>query len=240
MRTFLYLIVLFFALSPALSASGTENYGSKANAVSSKHGNAAKEHKKPLSAEEVLSRLEAWDNKLSSLDISFTQEVWFKEADLRQTVAGNMQYMKPNFLRIEHTAPNRQVITTDKKAIMIYKPDDRQAISATWDGWVKTQNQSFYGVLDFGNYSSLSKNNDYKVSGGEDGKPYIIVFTPKNGTKYELKITLSHKDFFPREAALTVGSAVTTTVIKKADKNVKLDNEIFKQNIPAKTDIINF
>lgn len=234
MRALAYFLVLYFAFSvPAFSAAAKDSPSKEIKAAAS-----CPEQKK-LSAKEVLAKLEAWDSKLNSLDISFTQEVWFKEADLKQTVEGNMQYLKPNMLRVEHTAPNKQIITTDKKLITIYKPDDRQAINATWDGWVRTQNQSFYGVLDFGNYSSLSKKNDYKVSGG-GCEPYIITFTPKEGTKYSLEITLSQKDYFPSKAALTVGSAVTTTVIKKSSKNTTLDKAIFVQNLPAKTDIINF
>lgn len=234
MRAFAYFLVLYFAFSlPAFSAPAKDSSSKEIKPAATCSG------KKKLSAKEVLAKLEGWDNKLDSLDIDFTQEVWFKEADLKQTVEGNMQYLKPNLLRVEHTAPNKQIITTDKKDIMIYKPEDKQAINATWDGWVRTQNQSFYGVLDFGNYSSLSRNNDYKVSGG-GCDPYIITFTPKEGTKYSLEITLSQKDYFPSKAALTVGSAVTTTVIKKTDKNMKLDKAIFKQNLPAKTDIINF
>lgn len=241
MKSLTYFLFLCLVFSPAANAAGSKADSSKAQpAVSSSQKKEAKKEQKKLSPAEVLSKLEAWDNKLNSLDIVFTQEVWFKEADLKQTVEGNMQYLKPNFLRIEHTVPNKQIITTDKKAIMIYKPDDKQAINATWDGWVKTKNQSFYGVLDFGNYSSLAKNNKYEVSGGENGIPYVISFTPKEGTQYELKITLSPKDYFPSEAALTVGSAVTTTVLKKTEKNIKIDKAIFTQELPAKTDIINF
>ena len=241
MKAIAYLLILFFSFSPALNAAGTDSSAKKADsAVSSSSKKEAKKEQKKLSPAEVLAKLEAWDSNLNSLDAQFTQEVWFKEADLKQIVEGNMQYLKPNFLRIEHIAPNKQIITTDKKAITIYKPDDKQAINATWDGWVKTQNQSFYGVLDFGNYSSLAKNNKYEVSGGENGIPYVISFTPKEGTQYELKITLSPKDYFPSEAALTVGSAVTTTVLKKTEKNIKIDKAIFTQELPAKTDIINF
>lgn len=241
MRALTIFLVFTFAFCPFLNAAGTKDSSTKKQVAASEtqKKEAVKEQKK-LSPAEVLARLEAWDNKLNSLDITFTQEVWFKEADLKQTVEGTMQYLKPNMLRIEHKSPNRQIITTDKKAITIYKPDDRQAINATWDGWVKTQNQSFYGVLDFGNYSSLAKNNKYEVSGGENGQPYIIRFTPKEGTRYELEITLGVRDFFPTKAALTVGSAVTTTVLTKTSKNIKLDSEIFNQKLPEKTDIINF
>lgn len=193
-----------------------------------------------LSAEQVLSKLEAWDKKLDSLDIKFIQTVFFKEADIKQSIEGSMQYLKPNFLRLEHTAPAKQIVTTDKKDILIYKPADRQAIRATWDGWVKTQNQTFYGILDFGNYSSLSKNNNVSLEGGEKGKPYVLIFTPKEGTAYKLALTLSEKDFFPAEAELSVGSAVTSTKLTKVRKNITIDKEIFEQKLPEKTEIINF
>jgi len=193
-----------------------------------------------LTAEYVLSELEAWDRKLESLDVKFLQTVFFKEADIKQSIEGTMQYIKPDLLRIEHISPAKQIVTTDKKDILIYKPEDRQAIKATWDGWVKTQNQAFYGILDFGNYSSLSKNNNVSLEGGEKGKPYVLVFTPKEGTAYRLALTLSGKDFFPAEAELSVGSAVTSTKLIKVRKNITLDRELFEQKLPEKTEIINF
>lgn len=198
-----------------------------------------KSEQKNLSSADIISKLQAWDEKLNTISMDFTQEVYFKEADLRQEVSGSMQYAKPNHLRIEHIKPSKQIIVTDKQQITIYKPEDKQVINASWDGWLKTQSQSFYGVLDFGNYSTLTNNNNTQVSGGEDGKPYIITLTPKHGTKYILKLTLSSKDFFPTEAALEVGSAVTTTKIIKAVKNAAIDEAIFKLDIPAKTEIIN-
>ena len=163
-----------------------------------------------------------------------------KKADKSEKSGQEQKLIKPDLLRIEHISPAKQIVTTDKKDILIYKPDDRQAIKATWDGWVKTQNQAFYGILDFGNYSSLSKNNNVSLEGGEKGKPYVLVFTPKEGTAYRLALTLSGKDFFPAEAELSVGSAVTSTKLIKVRKNITLDRELFGQKLPEKTEIINF
>ena len=199
-----------------------------------------KKTEKKLSANDVLTKLEAWDDRLKTLDADFTQEVWFKDMDIKQKVEGNLKYMKPNLLRLEHILPASQVITTDKKDILIYKPKDKQAIMATWDGWVKTQNQSFYGVLDFGNYSSLAKNNEVSLSGGAGGMPYKLTFTPKKGTSYKLTLTLASDDFFPSEAELEVGSAITSTKLLSVKKNISLDKKVFKQNLPEKTEIINF
>ena len=70
--------------------------------------------------------------------------------------------------------------------------------------------------------------------------PYKLTFTPKKGTSYKLTLTLASDDFFPSEAELEVGSAITSTKLLSVKKNISLDKKVFKQNLPEKTEIINF
>ncbi len=117
-------------------------------------------------AKRTLANLEAWDAKLETLKADFTQEINFKEAGLRQSVEGTLQYSKPNLLRIEHTKPAAQLVVTDKTDIWIYKPADKQVVRTTWDAWRRTQDQNFSGILDFGNYSTLAAKNNAAVPEG--------------------------------------------------------------------------
>lgn len=197
---------------------------------------------KPASdpALEILEKLKAWDDRLETLQADFTQEVNFKEAGLKQNIEGTLRYAKPNLLRIEHVKPSRQVVVTDKADIWIYKPEDKQAVRTSWDAWRRTQDQNFSGILDFGNYSALAAKNFTAVSGGKDGRPFKITFTPRSGAAYSLTLTLDPADYFPSEAELTVDSTVITTRLLAPKKNGPLDKELFKFSPPKGVEVLKF
>ena len=188
----------------------------------------------------ILERLKAWDAKLETLKADFTQEVNFKEAGLKQSIEGTLRYVKPNLLRIEHLKPARQVVVTDKTDIWIYKPEDKQAVRTSWDAWRRTQDQNFSGILDFGNYSALTVRNEAIVSGGTDGEPFSVKFTPRSGAKYSLTLTLSATDYFPLGAELEVDGTTIRTRLTSADKNQSIDTEIFKFSPPKGVEVLEF
>lgn len=188
----------------------------------------------------VLAKLKAWDDRLETLKASFTQEVNFKEAGLKQYIEGALSYSKPNLLRIEHSKPSRQIVVTDKTDIWIYKPEDKQVVRTSWEAWRRTQDQNFSGILDFGNYTALTARNSAKVSGGAAGGPYVVTFTPRSGAPYALKLTLSATDFFPLEAELQVESTVITTRLTSAEKNGQLDKTVFKFSPPKGVETLEF
>ncbi len=189
---------------------------------------------------EVLAKLKAWDDKLESLSADFTQEVNFREAGLKQRVEGSLRYVKPNLLRIEHVKPARQIVVTDKSLIWIYKPEDKQAVRTGWEDWRRTQDQNFSGILDFGDYASLTAKNNAAVSGGKDGKPWKVVFTPKSGAAYRLTLTLSPEDYFPTGAELLVDDTLITTELKSVERNGKIDEAVFRFSPPKGVEVLEF
>jgi len=189
-------------------------------------------------AKKALKKLADWDARLETLKAGFTQEINFREAGLKQSVEGSLNYVKPNFLRIEHSKPARQIVVTDKTDIWIYKPADNQAVRTTWDAWRRTQDQNFSGILDFGNYSSLaSKNNATATEGGKDGF-IALVLTPRTGSAYTLTLRLSATDYFPAEASLEVDSTLITTRLHNAEKNGVIAKELFNFSPPKGTEVL--
>ncbi len=191
-------------------------------------------------AKAVLQKLEAWDASLKTLKADFTQEVDFTEAGLKQSIEGNLSYVKPNLLRIEHVKPARQLVVTDKDVIWIYKPGDRQAVRTKWDVWRRTQDRNFSGILDFGDYSALTKRNSATVEGGKGGAPYTVTFTPRSGSPYTLTLTLSATDYFPVAAQLSVDGTVIKTTLSDVQKNAEVDRGIFSFVPPKGTEILEF
>ncbi len=189
---------------------------------------------------ELMAGLKAWDASLETLKADFTQEVNFREAGLKQSIEGTLRYVKPNFLRIEHVKPARQVVVTDKTDIWIYKPEDKQAVRTSWEAWRKTQDQNFSGILDFGNYSALGARNHIRAEGGKDGAPLKLTFTPRSGEAYALTLTLSATDYFPTDAELSVGDTLIKTHLTNVEKNAAVDKEIFKFSPPKGVEVLEF
>lgn len=240
----LLIAALFFFL--AGGASAQQKPAAKPQAAPAKKAAPAAEAKAAPAVKEadpagdIIEKLKAWDAKLETLKAQFTQEVNFTEAGLKQTIEGALNYSKPNLLRIEHLKPSRQVVVTDKKDIWIYKPEDKQAVRTQWEAWRRTQDQNFSGILDFGNYASLTARNEVTVSGGKDGAPAVVTFTPRSGKGYSLSLTLSPADFFPEAAELRVDGTVIRTRLTSVEKNGKIDAAVFKFAPPKGTEILEF
>ena len=228
---------------PAAKKKAAEPKKPAAVAVSTaapKAAQSAPEAKTDQTAADVLEKLKAWDDKLSSLKAAFVQEVNFKEAGLKQTIEGTLAYVKPNLLRIEHEKPARQIVVTDKTDIWIYKPEDKQVVRTSWETWRRTQDQNFSGILDFGSYAALTSRNEAKVTGGKDGEPWVVTLTPRSGAPYTLKLTLSATDYFPAEAELDVDGTVIRTRLTSTEKNGELDKEQFKFSAPKGVETLEF
>lgn len=196
----------------------------------------------PKTPASAIDRLKAWDAALETLSAKFTQEVNFSEAGLTRSMEGELKYAKPNFLRIEHLKPARQVVVTDKRDIWVYSPADAQVIKTSWEAWRKTQNDTFSGILDFGNYSSLTEKNNAAFSGPAPGNPYVtVVFTPReNAGRYSLSLALSATDYFPVSAELSVDKTTIKTTLTGVEINRKLAPELFKFSPPKGTQVLEF
>lgn len=196
----------------------------------------------PSYTDTVLAKLMEWDSALTSLKAGFTQIVIFAEAGLEQKVEGTLSYLKPDRLRIEHTAPTRQIIVTDKKDIWIYKPGDSQAVKTKWEDWKNLQNSGFSGIMDFGNYSELAKRNKVTaVPPSGPGEMVKLILTPADRSGlYTLTLMLSATDYFPARADLVVESTKVSTVLNETERNAGMDADIFDFTPPKDTEIIKF
>ena len=191
---------------------------------------------------QALAGLKAWDLKLETLRTRFTQDVDFSDAGLKQHIEGMLSYARPDLLKIEHIKPARQLVYTDKKELWVYKPEDSQAVRTSWAAWKKNQSSNFSGIMDFGNYTSLTEKNAIKIARGKDAPYYItMVLTPKSDPGlYTLTLVLSSADYFPVEATLSVEHTSIRTRLENPEKNVSLDKTLFRFVPPKGTEVLEF
>ncbi len=195
--------------------------------------------KSNLSSDFILKKLKSWDAKLTSLKTDFFQEINFKEAGLKKNIQGKMQYLKPNYLKINHLAPEQQTIVTDKKILWIYKPSDAQVIKTYWKKWFK-QNNQLSGILDFGNYAELVKNNDVKIKTDKAAEIIIDFVSKKNPSLYKLTLRLSATDYFPLGAVLALDNTIISTELQNTEKNIYISSGAFKFTPPKNAEILEF
>ncbi|MCK5358083.1 MAG: outer membrane lipoprotein carrier protein LolA [Elusimicrobiales bacterium] len=194
---------------------------------------------KELSPDFIVEKLKEWDNKLASLETDFFQEINFKEAGLKKTIKGEMRYLKPNYLKISHLAPEKQTIVTDKKILWIHKPADNQVIKTPWNNWFK-QNNQLSGILDFGNYSKLVKNNTVKIHKDKSSEIIIDFISKKNPSLYKLTLKLSSTDFFPMGAVLDLEQTIISTELRNTKKNTRISTDTFQFTPPKNAEVIEF
>lgn len=250
MRLALLALLTLTPYSPALAQQKTKAAPAQTSPDKKEAAQAAKKpsqpqepaKQNPISAETAIAGLKAWDDTLSTLSAEFTQEVNFTEAGLKQKVEGELKYSKPNFLRIEHFKPARQLVISDKRDIWIYKPEDGQVIRTSWDSWRRAQGENFSGILDFGNYAPLVEKNRVEISCQPPRCSLVsLVFTPKDSPRsYTLSLALSATDYFPREAELTVDKTVIRTVLSGVEKNKTISPELFKFSPPKGVQVLEF
>ncbi|MEA3307264.1 MAG: outer-membrane lipoprotein carrier protein LolA [Elusimicrobiota bacterium] len=195
--------------------------------------------KQKLNTDKIIEKLKNWDNILSSLKTDFSQEIHFKEAGLKKTVKGTMQYLKPNYLKIDHLAPEKQTIVTDKKILWIYKQEDSQVIKTYWENWFK-QNNQLSGILDFGNYAKLVKNNDMKIQSNKSSEIVVDFTSKKAPSLYKLTLKLSSTDYFPLGAVLDLDKTVISTELQNTKKNIYISTDTFKFTPPKDAEVIVF
>jgi len=178
------------------------------------------------SQKEVLQNFAAWDHKLESLKIDFSQTTGFEGTEISSS-RGRL-YKSGNKIRLD-TLENGKVVqsaVTDKKIIRVFDGKGKAVTSLSWQEWLEGQPNK--ALFDFGNYEKVLKT--HKVKSFEStAKGYKVTFEPADASDggYLLEFALS-KDCFPSAISVSNQGVKTETVLKDINKNVKLDKGLFK------------
>jgi len=192
-----------------------------------------------LSSGAVIEKLREWDKNLQTLDCSFTQHITFGDSGMANTIEGLVRYRKPNLLRVEHTAPQKQIVVTDKVKISIYKPQDKQLVKTDWKSWINQQSAMFSGITNFGDYSKILSDHEVKVAYAKD--TVSLELAPKDGKKkYTLTLVLGTDNYFPREINMKIGTTDVKTALKNTKLNAAIPDGVFTITPPAGTSVIDF
>ena len=80
-----------------------------------------------LTVSEVIDRVEA-RYAAPDCQADFFQESMLKAMGVNDTAAGRVYFKKPNMMRWDYEAPDRQLIVTDGETLWMYRPDEAQVM----------------------------------------------------------------------------------------------------------------
>ncbi len=175
--------------------------------------------KKPIEEIKII------DENIKTLTADFTQEIFFKTAEIKQQVEGKITFSKPANIKIIHTKPQQQIIIVkDKKELTIVKPKDKQIIKTEWEKWKNNLEPRLKGLFEIGNYEEIAKKEDIEIYTENDLK-IIIIKSKKN--IYTLKLVFS-KQNIPLKVELDMGDISVSTTLSNVKINDNISNLEFK------------
>lgn len=192
----------------------------------------------PLTAEQVIDRLEAADGALKSLHAGYTQSLKIPGYGIDQSGDGELWFVKERKLRIEQKSPKKQTVVSDGDSIWIHNPETNQVIVQNWKAFEKSQMVS-RGLTQFGSYSKLRERYSVSASSepGKAGGPpvYTVTLRPKDikDIPFVLELTLGPPDFIPTRTKMNLNDMEVVTALTGLEVNPALDDKVFVYEPPA-------
>jgi outer membrane lipoprotein carrier protein len=184
---------------------------------------------------DVLARLQARYEATRTMRAEFRQTV--ESPTLAGTLEsqGTLAFQKPNRMRWDYAAPDKQVIVGDGETLWIYQPDERQVIRAPLGEAFRASTPvtflSGLGRLDRDFTATLER---------EEEQRWVLRLQPRTehgiGT---LLLTVRKADASVEEAAVTDPLGTTTRLrLHDERRNVPLEADLFRFTPPPGVDVV--
>jgi outer membrane lipoprotein carrier protein len=192
----------------------------------------------PASADalkDALARLQARYETTRTLSADFRQSIESPTLATPLQSKGTMAFEKPNRMRWEYEAPDRQLIVGDGEILWIYQPEDKQAIKAPLGQMFQaTTPVSFLaglGHLDRDFNATLER---------DEGERWVLRLVPKTEKSLgTLMLVVRKSDAGVDEARVTDSLGTTTRLLlSKEKRNVDLDPKLFRFTPPPGVDVV--
>ena len=192
----------------------------------------------PASADalkDALARLQARYETTRTLAADFRQTIESPTLAAPLESKGTVAFEKPNRMRWEYEAPDRQLIVGDGEILWIYQPEDKQAIKAPLgEMFQATTPVSFLaglGHLDRDFNATLER---------EEAERWVLRLVPKTEKSIgTLVLVVRKSDAGVDEARITDSLGTTTRLLlSKEKRNVDLDPKLFRFTPPPGVDVI--
>ena len=192
----------------------------------------------PASADalkDALARLQARYETTRTLAADFRQTIESPTLATPLESKGTVAFEKPNRMRWEYEAPDRQLIVGDGTTLWIYQPEDKQAIKAPLgEMFQATTPVSFLAGL-----GHLDR--DFNATLERDEKErWVLRLVPKTDKSLgTLVLAVRKSDAGVDEARVTDSLGTTTKLVLSGEKrNIDLDPKLFRFTPPPGVDVV--
>jgi outer membrane lipoprotein carrier protein len=200
-----------------------------------------------LTLDLIAARFAELDGKMNSLRADFGQFVRMEGSDTVQEVEGEVEFKKPDLMRLTHRLPEKQIVVSDGTWLWVYRPSTQQVIQTRLEAWRKREPLA-KGLLDFGKSADLLKRYAASISTvsapGADGyRTFEVALKPRpeehasGDADFTLTLKASTKDFFPYEASLRVGRASIRSTFSRVRLNPVFADDPFHFAPPSGADV---
>jgi outer membrane lipoprotein carrier protein len=184
---------------------------------------------------DVLARLQTRYETTRTLAANFRQTIESPTLATPLESKGTVAFEKPNRMRWEYEAPDKQLIVGDGSVLWIYQPDDKQAIKAPLgEVFQATTPVSFLAGLGH-------VDRDFAATlEADEAERWVLRLVPKEEKSIgTLVLVVRKSDAGVDEARVTDSLGTTTRLYLSAEKrNVDLDPKLFQFTPPAGVDVV--
>lgn len=196
---------------------------------------------------EILKRMEAHRQSLTSLKASVKMDKYNSQLDEHDITEGTTMYLpgkgRDALVRIDWTRPVEETLSVVNKQYVLYRPRLKQAIVGKADS--NNKNVKGNSALSFMNMSREQLKANYNVQYlGEEkvstGDPtWHLKLIPKTPTSYQYGELWVDGNGMPLQMRIVENNNDSTTVLlSNLEKNLTLNASVFKVNLPKDTKIV--
>lgn len=207
----------------------------------------ATEAKAQGTVNEILKRMEAHRQSLTSLKASVKMDKYNAQLDEHDVTEGTTMYLpgkgRDALVRIDWMRPLEETLSVVNKQYVLYRPRLKQAIIGKADD--SNKNVKSNSALAFMNMSKeqLMANYDRQYLGQEtvagNVPTWHLKLTPKTPTSYQYGEIWVDGNGMPIQMRVVENNNDSTTVLlSNLQKNTSLNASVFKVNLPKDTKII--
>lgn len=184
---------------------------------------------------EAVKRLQERYESTKTLTADFQQIVESPTLAGALESKGTLAFEKPNRMRWDYAAPDKQLVVGDGETLWIYQPEERQVIKAPFTEAFQTSTPITFlaglGQLERDFATSLER---------EDAERWVLRLVPrKDESLGALTLMVRKKDATIEEARVTDALGTTTRLRLSAEKrNERLDPGLFRFTPPAGVDVV--
>jgi outer membrane lipoprotein carrier protein len=173
----------------------------------------------------------------SGFSARFTQTSTLKEMDITDSASGSIFVKHPGMMRWEYENPDRQLFITDSQTLWVFRPEDNQVMVGEAPAFFG----SGKGASFLSDMKQLRENFTIRHEQMDTDLFYVLTLTPKMQKMDVSVIYLSiSKTMYDIVQIATLNSYGDETRIVFHDLrfNQGYDNNFFKFDIPAGTDVL--